>query len=156
MKREPVKKTIALRRPTSHGMLPNDACPTCGTMMKHRLGTLRRTINGEPVRVPRSPHLLCPKCGEAVLTYDEAIFVHGQALAIYRSRYGLLSGDEIRAIRLRHRLTQAQLARLLRLGANTLSRWEADRFVQTAAMDLLLRMVRDVPGSLPYLRKQAP
>jgi len=43
----------------------------------------------------------------------------------------------------------------LRLGANTISRWEAGRSVQTEAMDVLLRLLRDVPGSLDYLRAHA-
>lgn len=52
-------------------------------------------------------------------------------------------------------LTQQELARLLHLGGNTVSRWEAGRTVQTAAMDILLRLLRDIPGSLAYLRKHA-
>ena len=52
-------------------------------------------------------------------------------------------------------LTQGELARLLGLGPNTLSRWEAGRNAQSAAMDILLRLVRDVPGSLNYLRSRA-
>jgi len=58
-------------------------------------------------------------------------------------------------LRERFGLTQAELVRLLRLGQNTLSRWEAGRNVQTAAMDVLLRVLRDVPGGLEYLRKHA-
>ena len=41
------------------------------------------------------------------------------------------------------------------LGGNTISRWEAGRNVQTTAMDILLRLIRDVPGSLHYLREHA-
>jgi putative zinc finger/helix-turn-helix YgiT family protein len=78
-----------------------------------------------------------------------------RALEAYRGKYGLLSADEIRSIRERFGLTQAELARLLRLGGNTISRWEAGRNVQTAAMDMLLRIIRDLPGSLDYLRKHA-
>ena len=77
------------------------------------------------------------------------------AIALYRKKHGLLSADEIRAIRTRFDLTQAELARLLRLGANIVSRWESGRNVQSAAMDLLLRMIRDLPGSLDYLREHA-
>ena len=77
------------------------------------------------------------------------------AIAIYRRKHGLLSADEIRAIRDQFNLTQADLARLLRLGANTVSRWESGRNVQTAAMDILLRMIRDLPGSIEYLRDHA-
>jgi HTH-type transcriptional regulator/antitoxin MqsA len=67
----------------------------------------------------------------------------------------LLSGKEIRSIREKLGLTQAQLAAMLRLGANTLSRWEAGRNVQTAAMDLLLRLLRDVPNARAYLQRHA-
>ena len=74
---------------------------------------------------------------------------------MYRRTHGLLSADEIRAIRARFKLNQANLARLLRLGANTVSRWESGRNVQTAAMDLLLRLIRDLPGSIDYLRNHA-
>ncbi len=41
------------------------------------------------------------------------------------------------------------------LGANTVSRWESGRNVQTAAMDMLLRLIRDLPGSIEYLRARA-
>ena len=47
------------------------------------------------------------------------------------------------------------MARLLRLGQNNLSRWEAGRHVQTAAMDVLMRLLRDGPGGLEYLRRHA-
>jgi DNA-binding transcriptional regulator YiaG len=67
----------------------------------------------------------------------------------------MLSADEIRGIRDRFDLRQSDLARLLRLGANTVSRWESGRNVQTGAMDILLRLIRDLPGSIEYLRAHA-
>ena len=70
-------------------------------------------------------------------------------------KHGLLSASEIRTLRKRFRFRQEDLARLLRLGANTVSRWESGRNVQTAAMDILLRMLRDLPGSVDYLREHA-
>jgi putative zinc finger/helix-turn-helix YgiT family protein len=75
--------------------------------------------------------------------------------SLYREKHGLLSADEIRAIREQFHLTQADLARLLRLGANTVSRWESGRNVQTSAMDIWLRLIRDLPGSIEYLREHA-
>jgi putative zinc finger/helix-turn-helix YgiT family protein len=141
---------------TSRGrVLPNDACPTCGTMMKEARGRLKVPINGEEITVPSASHLKCPKCGEIVLRFQEAKRLHEDASEIYRRKHGLLSADEIRAIRERFNLNQADLARLLRLGANTVSRWESGRNVQTAAMDVLLRLIRDLPGSIDYLRDHA-
>jgi len=116
---------------------------------------LKLPVNGEEIAVPDAAHLSCPKCHEVVLRFNDARRLRQRALEIYRAKYGLLTADEIRAIRERHGLTQAEMARLLRLGGNTISRWEAGRNVQTASMDMLLRMIRDVPGSLDYLRKHA-
>lgn len=143
------------RKASRRRPLPVDACHDCGTMMRERKATLKLPVNGEQISVPGVSHLVCPKCGEIVLRFDEAGQLHRQALEIYRQKYGLLSSVEIRAVRERLGLTQTELARLLRLGKNTLSRWEAGRNVQSASMDLLLRLIRDVPGSVEYLRRRA-
>jgi putative zinc finger/helix-turn-helix YgiT family protein len=135
--------------------LSPDACPVCGTPMKEKRGKLAFPVNGEDVRVPQATHLACPKGHDPVLRADDARRLREQALDLYRGKYGLLTAEGIRSLRERFGLTQAELARLLRLGQNTLSRWEAGRNVQTAAMDVLLRVLRDVPGGLEYLRKHA-
>jgi putative zinc finger/helix-turn-helix YgiT family protein len=133
----------------------SDACPVCGTSMKEKRGKLAFPVNGEDVRVPDATHLACPKGHDPVLRADDARRLRERAIDLYRNRYGLLTADDIRSLRERVSLTQAELARLLRLGQNTLSRWEAGRNVQTAALDVLLRVLRDVPGGLEYLRMHA-
>jgi putative zinc finger/helix-turn-helix YgiT family protein len=135
--------------------VPEDACPTCGVMMKPTIGTYRHRLNGEPVPVARTSYRRCPRCHELVISLQELMRVERESIAIYRERHHLLAADEIRELRARLGVTQSQLAKLLHLGANTVSRWEAGRNVQTAAMDILLRLLRDVPGSLAYLRKHA-
>jgi len=152
-----MKKTNSqkARAPRRGRILPDDACPTCGTKMVEKRGALRLPVNGEEISVPHTVHLSCPKCAEIVLRFLDSKRLHEDAIAIYRKKHGLLSADEIRAIRERFGLTQADLARLLRLGANTVSRWESGRNVQTAAMDMLLRLIRDLPGSINYLRNRA-
>jgi putative zinc finger/helix-turn-helix YgiT family protein len=123
--------------------------------MVEKRGTLRLPVNGEEIAVPGAAHLACRKCGEIVLRYQDSKRLGEDASAIYRKKHDLLSADEIRAIRQHFDLTQAELARLLRLGANTVSRWESGRNVQTGAMDILLRIIRDLPGSIEYLRDHA-
>ena len=147
------KQRVSAARHTR--VLPDGACPVCGTEMVERRGTLRMPVNGEEIAVPSAAHLRCPKCGEVVLRFQDSKRLGEDAIAIYRRNHALLSADEIRAIRERFKITQADLAHLLRLGANTVSRWESGRNVQTAAMDILLRMIRDLPGSLEYLRDHA-
>jgi len=124
-------------------------------MMRQARGRLRMPVNGEEITVSGVVHLKCPHCGEVVLRSGDARRLGEDAIATYRRKHQLLSADEIRAIRVRFKLTQGGLARLLRLGANTISRWEAGRNVQTAAMDVLLRLIRDLPGSVEYLRRSA-
>lgn len=142
-------------RRTSAGERDDDDCPRCGTGMRERTAALKLPVNGERITVPNVSHLRCPRCLEIVLRLDEARDLRRRALESYRRKYGLLSSAEIRAIRERYSLTQSRLASLLRLGANTISRWEAGRNVQTAAMDILLRLIRDLPESLRYLRKHS-
>ena len=149
MKKMRKQKPSAARRART---LPDDACPVCGTEMVERRGTLRLPINGEEIAVPSAVHLRCPECDEVVLRFQDSKRLGEDAIAIYRRKHGLLSADEIRTIRDQFNLTQTDMARLLRLAV---SRWESGRNAQTAAMDILLRMIRDLPGSIEYLREHA-
>jgi putative zinc finger/helix-turn-helix YgiT family protein len=149
------KKTPSRRSSPERSALASDACPACGTGMEEKRGRPRLPVNGEEISVPSAAHLRCPRCGEVVLRFEDARRLSADAIAIYRRKQGLLSAEDIRAVRKRFGLTQRDLARLLRLGSNTISRWEAGRNVQTEAMDVLLRLLRDVPGSLDYLRDHA-
>ena len=123
--------------------------------MRERRSTLTIPVNGEVVRVPSSSHLHCPQCGEIVLRFVEAGDLERRGFELYRAKHHLLVADDIRALRRQLGLSQAELARILRLGSNTISRWEAGRNVQTAAMDVLLRLIRDVPETLRFLRRHA-
>ena len=146
------KKPAGRARPHS---LPDDACPRCAAHMVERRLALKVPVNGEDVSVPSALHLRCPKCDEVVLRFSDARRLQEDAIEHYRKKHGLLSANDIRAIRERFGLTQSELARLLHLGANTISRWESGRNVQTEAMEILLRLLRDLPGSLDYLRHHA-
>ena len=123
--------------------------------MRREKGRLTIRVNGEPIVVGGIPHRRCPRCREVLLTYEQTGALNRRALETYRRKHRLLSERDIRTLRERLKLTQAQLSRLLRLGANTVSRWEAGRNVQSASMDIMLRVLRDVPGALAYLRRHA-
>lgn len=133
----------------------DDACPRCETSMVERRSQLKLPVNGKEVTVPSALHLACPRCREIVLRFSDSRRLQEDAIELYRKRNGLLSAKEIRAIRERFGLTQGEFARLLHLGANTISRWESGRNVQSEAMEMLLRLIRDLPGSLDYLRRHA-
>ncbi len=150
-----MKPTIQTKGVSRPPVLPDDACPACGIMMEAVVTELPFVMNGEKVAVPDVPHLACPSCGEVVLRYGESKALQERAVEVYRRAHALLTAEEIRALRERLGMTQAQFASLLRLGLNTVSRWEAGRNVQNEAMDILLKIVRDVPGTLDYLKNRA-
>ena len=150
-----MKRPTKIDRAPRHPVLPDDACPACGTAMKATVAELSIALNGERVAVPGVQHFACPSCGEVVLRHEDAKALRERAVEVYRRSRSLLSAGEIRAVRQRLNLTQAQFASLLQLGLNTVSRWESGRNVQNGAMDVLLKVVRDVPGTLAYLKKLA-
>jgi putative zinc finger/helix-turn-helix YgiT family protein len=135
--------------------LPNNACPQCGSMMEQKQAPLSYQVHGEDVEVPDVWHLACGRCGEVVFSLDQATAWSKAAMQRYRHEHGLLSAGEIRALREHLGLSQSELAGLLRLDMVTIARWESDRQTQTMTLDVLLRMLRDVPGNLDYLRARA-
>lgn len=123
--------------------------------MAERRARLSLPVNGQEIAVRAAAHLRCPRCHEVVLRAGDARWLRERAIEIFRAKYRLLSAQEIRSLRERLGLTQRALARLLKVPSHTISRWESGRTVQTAAVDILLRLVRDLPGSLDYLRRHA-
>lgn len=71
----------------------------------------------------------------------------------YRVKCGLLTSDEIVAIRESYGLSQVDLARLLGWGEATISRYES-KAIQDEAYDTMLRMIKDNPlQALEFLKK---
>lgn len=133
-------------------VLPVDACPECATKMNPGRGPLSFPVNGEEMKGLRVSHLRCPSCGEGMFTAAEAKELRERAFAKYRKKHGLLTAEDIRDIREQLGMSQRDLARRLHLGEVTVSRWESNRVIQTAALDLLLRLMRDVPEVRKYIQ----
>lgn len=73
----------------------------------------------------------------------------------YRIKSGLLTSDEIVAIRESYGLSQIDLARLLGWGEATISRYES-KAIQDEAYDTMLRFIKDNPlQALEFLKKNA-
>lgn len=71
----------------------------------------------------------------------------------YRVKRGLLTSDEIVAIRESYGLSQVDLARLLGWGEATIARYES-KAIQDEAYDTMLRIVKDNPlQALEFLKK---
>lgn len=71
----------------------------------------------------------------------------------YRVKMGLLTSDEIVAIRESYGLSQVDLAKLLGWGEATISRYES-KAIQDEAYDTMLRLIKDNPlQALEFLKK---
>lgn len=71
----------------------------------------------------------------------------------YRVKMGLLTSDEIVAIRENYGLSQVDLAKLLGWGEATISRYES-KAIQDEAYDTMLRLIKDNPlQALEFLKK---
>ncbi len=139
-------------------------CPVCGreTMERaHRPYEADVAHDGRSpvrIRIPDLPVVACtnPDChatnpDEAVIYDDDTL--HYITTETYR-QLGLLTPEEIRAGRERLGLSQQEMAELLGLGGNSLSRWENGRVYQSRSTDTLLRLLFDVPQVLSYLRSR--
>lgn len=92
----------------------------------------------------------CQNCGNEAVFADQArrndkIFADRR-----RSASGLLTSSEIAETRAMHGLTQQLCSRLFGGGANSFNKYESGAVIQSAAMDMVIRLIRDVPGALSY------
>jgi putative zinc finger/helix-turn-helix YgiT family protein len=134
---------------------PSDAprpCPVCGRgVLESRIvdetfefqsddGLVRVEARGVPVEV-------CLDCGETLSGPEAARVRHA---AICRA-LGLLTPEEIRGVRDRLGLTQADFARLTGFGEATISRWERGRLLQNRGNDRYLRILAGEPRAVSFL-----
>jgi HTH-type transcriptional regulator / antitoxin MqsA len=87
----------------------------------------------------------CRKCGVDYYTRDQSLASSRARAGVLRAHEGLLSPQDIRAIRERLGYTQAQLEGALRVGPKTVVRWEKGTVRQSRAVDRLLRVLATHP-----------
>lgn len=125
-------------------------CPLCDRIhtveKRRRIGSM--LIKGEPVQFEET-YFFCPNCADD----DENEFVPAElmdknlqnARNSYRSAHGLLTSEEIAAIRATYNMSQSDLAMALGWGEVTITRYES-KSVQDETYDQILRMFRDDPA----------
>jgi putative zinc finger/helix-turn-helix YgiT family protein len=131
-------------------------CPTCDVGQLHPQVVTERfpyeddgkevTVVAENVPVERCDNA---ECGEELSGPEAASIRH---MAICRA-LGLLTPAKIKAIRDSLNLTQAEFARLTRLGEATICRWERGRLLQNPAMDRYLRLIARSEDNIRFLKR---
>lgn len=94
---------------------------------------------------------LCDTCTSDYAGMAESKLNKRIVMAFRKQVDGLLTGDEITALRKQYKLTQAQAAQLFGGGPVAFSKYENDDVAQSEAMDTLLRLVRRSPAAFGAL-----
>lgn len=89
-----------------------------------------------------------PVTGEELLTPE----AHEKIEQTQARHMGLLSADELKALRNRLGLTQSELGDLLQVGEKSYTRWETGRARPSRSINVLLRALRDGKLTIPYLQ----
>lgn len=95
----------------------------------------------------RVPLWRCGHCGLGYTDGDAEDFRHE---AVCR-HLGVLSPEQIRAIRKCHGMTQAEFAGVTGFGLASVKRWETGALIQNQSADRLLRLIAGDPGIMPKL-----
>lgn len=123
-------------------------CPLCDKV--HEVDEMERTttltIKDEKVTY-NERFYLCANSDEDENEFETGGMMNKNLLNArnaYRKKKGLLTSDEIVAIRESYGLSQVDLAKLLGWGEATISRYES-KAIQDEAYDMMLRLVKDDP-----------
>ncbi|MGU9958233.1 MAG: type II toxin-antitoxin system MqsA family antitoxin [Arenicellales bacterium WSBS_2016_MAG_OTU3] len=97
----------------------------------------------------------CSACGSEQANAAQARANKRAMLAFKKEVDGLLTGQEIKALRKRYHLTQAQADSIFGGGPVAFSKYESDDVMQSEPMDNLLRVAREIPHAVVWLAQRA-
>ena len=135
------------------------SCPLCGKTHEVEERKKIATINlkGEDVTYEERFYF-CANAADDENEFETGAMTNENLLNArnaYRVKMGLLTSDEIVAIRESYGLSQVDLAKLLGWGEATISRYES-KAIQDEAYDIMLRLIKDNPlQALEFLKKNA-
>ena len=133
-----------------------ETCPDCNT------GHLTEEAYSEQIRYHNQTLVVdglkcwvCDHCEAEIIRADQLRAGDKLIAEAKRQADGLLSGEEIRAIRKSLNLTQKQASELFGGGQNAFSKYERGDVIQSVAMDRLLRLASADAAALRRLQQLA-
>jgi putative zinc finger/helix-turn-helix YgiT family protein len=134
------------------------AAITCAGCNSKKVNKIREEFfakyNRAPTYVPETEMCECASCGKRFFTPDQVKAVKLAVKRQARVAAGLLTPEEIVAIRKRLGLSQIELERLFGLGSRVVTRWETGRVVQSKAADVALRLLALDPENLKRIQQR--
>jgi putative zinc finger/helix-turn-helix YgiT family protein len=101
------------------------------------------------VEADRVPFDVCDTCGSVFVTAETARVRHEYVCR----KLGLITPTEIKEIRDRHELTQADFARITKFGESSISRWERGRLLPNPSSSGYLKLLQHNPPMVEWLIK---
>jgi HTH-type transcriptional regulator / antitoxin MqsA len=129
-------------------------CPICGAgSLEQSVQTETFEYKGVSRKIPNYITYTCTRCGEAVAD-NESLKKSGKMLKDFKREVdGLLTGQQIKAIRVKLGLTQKQLADIVGGGLKSIARYESGQVCQSKGMDNLLRILDAYPHTLQIIQR---
>ena len=133
-------------------MKSTDAIRTCPMCEEGQLEPRTHTAtirNGEDMLVIMGmEYCQCPVCGADPVLVDQISRNECRVADAKRASMGMLTSDEIRMVRSMLGITQKEASALFGGGANSFSKYERGATMQSAAMDMLLKLLALRPDLL--------
>jgi len=125
-------------------------CPICDAEA-HFVQEMRSVSVGRREATVSDSFFRCGECSEEFYLPGQMDVAQALASRKIREDEDLLQPEEIRRIRERLGLTQADLETLLGTGPKTVVRWEKGTVFQNKATDSLLRIISELPEAARFL-----
>lgn len=133
----------------------NELCPTCGEGQLVQQIELTEKAYRSVNKFVELHISTCNVCGSDFAGEAEARANKRELIRFHKEVDGLLSGEEIRAIRHMHGITQQQAAEIFGGGVVAFSKYENNDITHSKAMDRLLRVARAIPSAFNWLKSNA-
>jgi len=127
-------------------------CPSCGAEMVRSIQDLHYVYKGNPLVVPALDVLVCAACGEALFAAPEDGARYDAAIRAHISAVNLDSAPDLRAIRKRLKLTQAEAGRIFGGGVTAFSRYERGEIKPPVALVKFFQVLDRHPELLAELK----
>jgi len=129
-------------------------CSICGAgFLTKKVEDETFEYKGKTKKIPNYVTYECSECGEAIVD-STTLKESGKILKDFQREVdGLLTGQQIKAIRIKLGLTQEELAGIVGGGLKSVARYESGQVCQSKGMDNLLRILDAYPHTLKVIQK---
>jgi len=127
-------------------------CPACGGAMMQAIQDLHYVYKGKHLVVPALDARVCDACGEALFATPEDGARYDAAIRAHIAAVNLHSAPDLRAIRKRLKLTQAEAGRIFGGGITAFSRYERGEVKPPVALVKFFQVLDRHPDLLAELK----